>query len=187
MPSSQHVVSSPASTASTPPLALRRKRIDFVTGYCGLSPPSLLERIGTMAAEGQPAKTTPTSIASGPAERRDNRIRMTVDKPSSRPALHRAIRREPMSARAGPVDCGREKQATASHGRWLLRACAQSRSRRCASIPRHKTVTKHLTLRCPTFWPTFRKRDGSDPRRKNSVGPRPASRVLVSSVLVRVA
>jgi hypothetical protein len=55
-----------------------------------------------MAADGQPAKTTPTIIASGPAEGLDNRRRMALDKPSSRPVFHRPIGREPMSARAGP-------------------------------------------------------------------------------------
>jgi hypothetical protein len=111
MPSVLHVVSSPASTASTTPFALRRKRIDFVTGYCGLSLPSLLERIGTMAVDGRPAKTTPTSIASGPAERLDKRIRMKVDKPSSRPVVHRPIRRE------GADECARR-----SRRRWSGKA-----------------------------------------------------------------
>ena len=57
-----------------------------------------------------PAKTTPAAIASGPAERLDNRRRMVVDKPSSRRIAkatitsphHRPSRREPMLSRAGP-------------------------------------------------------------------------------------
>ena len=67
---------------------------------------------------------------------------------------------------------------------WLLRAGAWSPIAPLHRGRRHKTVTKHLTLRCPTFWPSFGKRDGPGrSRKKNSVGPRPASRVLVSSVL----
>jgi hypothetical protein len=46
-------------------------------------------------------KTTPTIIASGPAERLDNRIPMTLAKPFSRPVIHRLIGRKPISPRAG--------------------------------------------------------------------------------------
>lgn len=107
MPSFIPVDSSPASTASAASCASDRKRVDLLTRFCGLSLPALFERIGTMAAHGQPAKTTPTCIASGPAERLDNRRRMEIAKPSSRPApyrpvQHRPVQREPMSARAGP-------------------------------------------------------------------------------------
>ena len=57
-----------------------------------------------------PAKTTPASIASGPAERLDNRKRMGADKPSSRRIAQASIAfsrhhlswREPMLSRAGP-------------------------------------------------------------------------------------
>ena len=107
MPSSLHIASSPASIASTSPPSGRPKRVDFVTGYCGLSRPTLSERIASISADGDPAKTTPTRIASGPAARLDNRRRMEVAKPSSRPVMHRPIR-EPMSARAGPDGCGHE-------------------------------------------------------------------------------
>ena len=57
------------------------------------------------------AKTTPASVASGPAERLDNRKRMVVAKPSSRRIAKASLtfshrrhlsRREPMTARAGP-------------------------------------------------------------------------------------
>jgi hypothetical protein len=54
---------------------------------------------------GPPAKTTPTSIASGPsrapsqARGLDNRIRMGIVLPS-----HRLFWREPMTARASPID-----------------------------------------------------------------------------------
>ena len=44
--------SSPAGIASTERTARRQKRVDFATGYCGLSPPTLFERIGIMAADG---------------------------------------------------------------------------------------------------------------------------------------
>jgi hypothetical protein len=126
--------------------------LDFLAGNCGLSLPTLFQRIGTMATNGRPlptrfhaarqqrmrrpelalqarsprsgptvqagplVKTTPASIASGPAQatsqaRLDNRIRVRVAKPSSRPTNRPAVsaqpggwfaRREPMSARAGP-------------------------------------------------------------------------------------
>ena len=56
------------------------------------------------------AKTTPASIASGPAARLDNRKRVVADKPSSRRIAEASIvythqnlsRREPMLSRAGP-------------------------------------------------------------------------------------
>jgi hypothetical protein len=40
--------------ASTAGIATPQKRIDFVTGNCGVSLPTLFKRIGTMAADGQP-------------------------------------------------------------------------------------------------------------------------------------
>ncbi len=57
-----------------------------------------------------PAKTTPASIASGPAERLDNRRRRVAAKPSSRTIAeasivfshHHLSRRELMMPRAGP-------------------------------------------------------------------------------------
>jgi hypothetical protein len=53
-----------------------------------------------------PAKTTPTSIASGLAQspsraRLDNRKRMAVAKPSSRPITTHHLGRHGMTARAG--------------------------------------------------------------------------------------
>jgi hypothetical protein len=129
MTSSIHAAPSPACTASTSSASRRQKRIDFLTRYCGLSLPTLFKRIGTMAAPGQPlpsqfqawrrahprpwsaaraelarplAKTTPTALASGPAERLDNRKRMAVAKPSSRPIATHQPRRQGMHARAGP-------------------------------------------------------------------------------------
>jgi hypothetical protein len=54
--------------------------VDFATGYCGLSPPRLIERIGILAGAGPSVKTTPTSIASGPAQRVGSRIRMRAGK-----------------------------------------------------------------------------------------------------------
>ena len=69
---------------------------------------------------GPPAKTTPTSLASGPAHARshgrgfDNWKRRQIDKPSRGPIAEpmdrrvlpscRLSRREPMTARAGPLD-----------------------------------------------------------------------------------
>jgi hypothetical protein len=136
-----------------------RKHLDFVTGNCGVSLPTLLARIGSMAAHGRtpptrfpavrvqrawraelaqhtgsphegpavparpPEKTTATAIASGPADRPAAAIRMKVAKrfsgpsmnhraapPADGPAVRRAcpscrlFRREPMTARAGPID-----------------------------------------------------------------------------------
>ena len=49
--------SSPAGIASMERTARRQKRVDFATGYCGLSPPTLFERIGIMAADGRPLPT----------------------------------------------------------------------------------------------------------------------------------
>ena len=84
-----------------------------------------------MAADGQPllaptVQTTPSPIASGPGHTPDNRIRMGTDKPPSGPidrtfvrfsggaqprsadacSGHRRSRREPMTARAGPLVAG---------------------------------------------------------------------------------
>jgi hypothetical protein len=133
MSSSLHAASSPAGIAGTARPAPHRKRVDFATGCCGLSPPTLFERIGILATDSQPlptrlraarrrcamrvgkrftefldtAKTTPTAVASGPARppsrsRLDNRERMAVDKPSSRPTVSRQPRRRGTHARAGP-------------------------------------------------------------------------------------
>jgi hypothetical protein len=81
----------------------------FLIRSCGLSlrsfsegGPALFKKIGTMATDGQPVKTTPTNIAFGPAQRHDNRRRMTLAKSFSRPVTHRPIGRESVSARAGP-------------------------------------------------------------------------------------
>ena len=46
--------SSSACTAGTSPASRPQKRVDFLTRYCGLSLLTLFERIGTMAASGQP-------------------------------------------------------------------------------------------------------------------------------------
>ena len=163
MTSSFHAASSSACSASMERTAQRRKRVDFATGYCGLSPPTLFERIGIMAADGQPlptrfhaarqgrgtrpkyarrpepaqrtgspcsgpearaglpVKTTPTSIASGPAQtpsqakrlhkaRLDNRKRMAVDKPSSRPIATHLPGRHGMNARWSVRLIGRHRR-----------------------------------------------------------------------------
>ena len=49
--------SSHAGIASPRRRAQQQKRVDFLTGYCGLSPPTPIQRIGTMAADGQPLPT----------------------------------------------------------------------------------------------------------------------------------
>jgi hypothetical protein len=49
-----YAASSSAGIASTDPISRQRKRVDFLTRYCGLSLPTLFKRIGTMAADGQP-------------------------------------------------------------------------------------------------------------------------------------
>ena len=74
-----------------------------------------------MATDGQPVKTTPTIIASGPAERHDSRRRMTLAKPSSRPVTHRLIGREPVSARAGPSPSTTSRQSKNVEGQ--MNAC----------------------------------------------------------------
>jgi hypothetical protein len=131
MPSSIHAALSPAGIASTEPLALSLKGVDFVTGYCGLSPPTLFERIGIMAAESPglaarvlvahqpcarvPVKAYSDSIASGSAQRVGSRIRMG-DRQGGSPGLSilRGRHRLPscpddisgdgaLHARAGPI------------------------------------------------------------------------------------
>jgi hypothetical protein len=73
--------------------------------------PELAQRAGNPFAgpgvqAGSPVKTTPASIASGPAERLDNRIRMRVAKPSSGPTNKRVVRppnrASPLSSSAFP-------------------------------------------------------------------------------------
>jgi hypothetical protein len=100
-----------AGTACRGQAAAPAKHVDYLTRSCGLSLPALFKRIGTIATDGQPANTTPTTIASGPAERHDNWIRMTLAKPFSRPVTHRPIERESISARAGPLHSTPSKQS----------------------------------------------------------------------------
>jgi hypothetical protein len=50
-----------------------------------------------------PVNTTPIRIASGPAEKFDNRSAVRVTKSFSRPVVRSPCRRGPMRARAGPV------------------------------------------------------------------------------------
>ena len=88
-----------AGTACRGRVARPPDPIHYPTRSCGLSLPGLFKRIGTVATKGQPAKRTPTIIASGPAERHDNWMRMTL---VSRPVTHRPIGRKSISARAGP-------------------------------------------------------------------------------------
>jgi hypothetical protein len=119
MSSSTHAASSPAGTASTTPATPPRKRVDFLTGYCGLSPPTLFRRIGTMAADGQPllaptVQTTPSSIASGPGYTLGNRIRMGSGKPSSGPMGRTFVRSSawawPRQRVRGGVDLHRQPE-----------------------------------------------------------------------------
>jgi len=57
MTSSIHVASSSASIASTSAALQPQRRFDFRTRSCGLSPPMLFKRVGTVAANGQPLPT----------------------------------------------------------------------------------------------------------------------------------
>jgi hypothetical protein len=95
-----------AGTACRGRVARPLEHVPFLTRSCGLSLRSFSEggpagftRIGTVATKGQPAKTTPTIIASGPAERHDNWRRMTL---VAKPVTHRPIGRKSIRARAGP-------------------------------------------------------------------------------------
>ena len=85
-----------------PPAAGGRQQapVDFVTRFCGLSRPMLFERTRTAFV---PMNTTPIRIASGPAERLDNRIAVRVAKSFSRPVARSPCRRVSIRARAGPV------------------------------------------------------------------------------------
>ena len=77
-------------------------------------------------------------------------------------------------------------RSAANDGAWQPAAATGLPGGRssCAGVARsgHQTSTKHWTLRCLLFRPGF-----SRPAAENSVGPRPASRVLVSSVLFQIA
>jgi len=92
--------SSASPRCPTPAGGRQQTPVDFVTRFCGLSRPTLFERIRTAPV---PVKTTPIRIASGPAERLDNRIAVRVAKSLSRPATRSPCRRGSMSARAGPA------------------------------------------------------------------------------------
>jgi hypothetical protein len=149
--------SSPAGIASTERTARRQKRVDFATGYCGLSPPTLFERIGIMAADGQPlptrfhaahhgcvtrqrrarrpelaqrtgssssgpevraglpVKTTPTSIASGPADGQATAIRMRIGKRFTGP-IHPA-KTTPTAIASGPTQT--PSQARLDNRKWM--------------------------------------------------------------------
>jgi hypothetical protein len=78
----------------------QQTRIDFLTRFCGLSRPTAFARIRTVPV---PVDTTPIRIASGPAERLDNRIAVRVTKSFSRPVTRSPNRRGSMRARAGPA------------------------------------------------------------------------------------
>jgi hypothetical protein len=84
----------------TPARGRQQTPVDFVTRFCGLSRPTLFERIRTASV---PMNTTPIRIVSGPAERLDNRIAVRVTKSFSRPVARSPCRRGSMRARAGPV------------------------------------------------------------------------------------
>jgi hypothetical protein len=90
-----------ASLASPAPAGGRRPiPVDFITRFCGLSRPVLFARIRTASV---PVNTTPIRVASGPAERLDNRSAVRVTKSFSRPVARSPCRRGSMRARAGPV------------------------------------------------------------------------------------
>lgn len=130
MSSFLHAASSTACIASTESLAPCLKRVDFVAGYRGLSLPTLVERIGIMAADkpnsGRPESSathqgcvrvpvgpTATLIASGPAH--TGRQPDTDGEPRGSPGLSilrrtstsaivsgRRLRRRGTHTRAGP-------------------------------------------------------------------------------------
>ena len=90
-----------ASLASPAPAGGRRPiPVDFVARFCGLPGPMLFARIRTVHV---PMNITPIRIASRPAEKLDNQIRVRVTKSVSRPVARRPCRRGSMRARAGPV------------------------------------------------------------------------------------
>jgi hypothetical protein len=84
----------------TPVRGRRPTPVDFVTRFCGLSLPTLFARIRTAFV---PVNTTPIRVASGPAERLDNRSAVRVTKSVSGPVARSRCRRGSMRARAGPV------------------------------------------------------------------------------------
>jgi hypothetical protein len=90
--------SSLACIASVSPAPGWQEQVDFLTRFCGLSLPTLFEWIGTMATGGHPAKTTPTSIASGPA------ARLQPDTDGGRQAVEQA---RPASSGLTRADAGR--------------------------------------------------------------------------------
>ena len=53
-----HAASSLACIASRSAASQPQKCFDFLTRYCGPSPPTLFKRIGIMAADGQPRPTS---------------------------------------------------------------------------------------------------------------------------------
>jgi hypothetical protein len=84
----------------TPAGGRRQTPVDVFTRFCGLSRPTLFARIRTASA---PVSTTLIRVASGPAERLDNRSAVRVTKSFSRPIARSPCRRGSMRARAGPV------------------------------------------------------------------------------------
>ena len=78
----------------------QQTRIDVPTRFCGLSRPTPFARIRTVPV---PVDTTPIRIASGPAERLDNRKAVRVAKSFSRRVTRSPCRRGSMRTRAGPV------------------------------------------------------------------------------------
>ncbi len=89
-----------------------QKRVDSPAGNCGVSLPTLFQRIGFMAANGDHssllaplhamARTTPTRTASGSGFTPDNRMPVAIDKPSSG-AIY-PVKTTPASIASGPAE-----------------------------------------------------------------------------------
>jgi hypothetical protein len=92
--------SSASLRGPTPAGGRQQTPVDFVTRFYGLSRPVLFARIRTASV---PMNMTPIRVASGPAERLDNRIAVRLTKSFSRPVARSPCRRGSMRARAGPV------------------------------------------------------------------------------------
>lgn len=95
--------SSPAGTASTERRAQQQKRVDFLTGFYGLSLPTLFKRIGTMAADGRPS---PTRIHATPAARSASQACHGRRQPARRTgsAVRTACAATPTSIASGPAE-----------------------------------------------------------------------------------
>ncbi|HZX85271.1 MAG TPA: hypothetical protein VFF19_16990 [Reyranella sp.] len=80
-----------------------RSNLDFLTRSCGLSSPTLFERIGIMAADGRPLQTSFPAVR---LNARPSEFVLSANNPSSGPPVKagRPVKKPPTAIASGPTD-----------------------------------------------------------------------------------